>query len=128
MVEVVAALIRQNDKFLICQRPPHKARALLWEFPGGKVEPGESFRQALIRECIEELAVTLEVGDLYMQVRHKYPDIDIRLSLFEAVISNGELLPKEHHAVAWIRSGELSEYAFCPADIEIVRKLSAEVY
>lgn len=126
MIEVVAALIRQKDKFLICQRPADKARALLWEFPGGKVETGESPQQALIRECREELAVTLDVGELYMQVTHKYPDIDIRLSLFEAVVIKGVLTRKEHHALAWIKREELILYEFCPADIEIINRLLKE--
>ena len=75
MTEVVAALIWEGEKFMICQRPAHKARGLLWEFVGGKVEPGETKEQALIRECREELAVTLSVGDLFMDVVHEYPDI-----------------------------------------------------
>jgi len=71
MLEVVAALIWDKDKFLICQRPADKARALLWEFVGGKVEPGETKEQALIRECQEELAVALSVGDVFMEVVHE---------------------------------------------------------
>ena len=67
MTEVVAALIWDKDKFMISQRPVHKARGLLWEFVGGKVEPGETKEDALIRECREELAVTLSVGDVFMQ-------------------------------------------------------------
>ena len=66
MTEVVAALIWEGEKFMICQRPAHKARGLLWEFVGGKVEPGETKEQALIRECREELAVTLSVGDVFI--------------------------------------------------------------
>ena len=84
VVEVVAALIWDNDKFMICQRPANKARALLWEFVGGKVEPGETKEQALIRECQEELAITLLVGDIFMEVVHEYPDITVHLSLFDA--------------------------------------------
>ena len=69
ITEVVAALIWQGDKFMICQRPAYKARGLLWEFVGGKVEPGETKEQALIRECREELAVILSVGDVFMDIR-----------------------------------------------------------
>ena len=76
MTDVVAALIWNNDRFLACQRPENKARALLWEFVGGKVEPGESFPQALQRECAEELAINVAVGEQFMQVIHPYPDID----------------------------------------------------
>ena len=80
MTEVVAALIWDKNKFMICQRPAHKARGLLWEFVGGKVEPGETKQQALIRECREELAVTLDVGDVFMDVTHKYPDLTVHLT------------------------------------------------
>ena len=87
MTEVVAALIWQGEKFMICQRPAHKARDLLWEFVGGKVEPGETKEQALIRECQEELAVTLSVGDIFMGVIHEYPDLTVQLTLFNATIA-----------------------------------------
>ena len=87
MTEVVAALIWQGEKFMICQRPAHKARDLLWEFVGGKVEPGETKEQALIRECQEELAVTLSVGDIFMDVIHEYPDLTVQLTLFNATIA-----------------------------------------
>ena len=126
MVDVVAALIRDGKRFLICKRPAHKARALMWEFPGGKVEPGESPGEALIRECREELDVTLKVGSIYMQVIHEYPDLRIRLSLYEAVIASGELRQKEHEALAWIMPQEVSEYEFCPADVDIIERISRE--
>lgn len=126
MVDVVAALIRDGERFLICKRPAHKARALMWEFPGGKVESGESPGEALIRECREELDVTLKVGSIYMQVIHEYPDLRIRLSLYEAVIASGELRQKEHEALAWIMPQEVSEYEFCPADVDIIERISRE--
>lgn len=126
MVEVVAALIRNGESILICKRPADKARALLWEFPGGKIEQGESPEEALRRECMEELDVRLQVGGLYMQVTHEYPDITIRLSLYEAVIQGGRLRQKEHAALEWIRPGEIDRYEFCPADADIVKKIRAE--
>ena len=126
MVDVVAALIRDGERFLICKRPAHKARALMWEFPGGKVEAGESPRDALIRECMEELDVTLDVGGLYMQVTHEYPDIQIRLSLYEAVIASGQLRGKEHEALCWILPREIPDYEFCPADVEIIYRIRRE--
>lgn len=126
MVDVVAALIRDGERFLICKRPAHKARALMWEFPGGKVEAGESPRDALIRECMEELDVTLDVGELYMQVTHEYPDIQIRLSLYEAVIASGELCSKEHEALCWILPREIPDYEFCPADVDIIHRIRRE--
>ena len=102
MTEVVAALIWDCERFLICQRPQHKARGLLWEFVGGKVEPGETKKQALIRECREELAVEIDVSDVYLEVDHIYPDISIHLTLFNAFIVSGEPVLLEHNAVAWI--------------------------
>ena len=126
MVDVVAALIRDGERFLICMRPAHKARALMWEFPGGKVEAGESPRDALIRECMEELDVTLDVGELYMQVTHEYPDIQIRLSLYEAVIASGQLRGKEHEALCWILPREIPDFEFCPADVDIIHRIRRE--
>ena len=126
MVDVVAALIRDGERFLICKRPAHKARALMWEFPGGKVEAGESPRDALIRECMEELDITLDVGGMYMQVTHEYPDIQIRLSLYEAVIASGELCSKEHEALCWILPREIPDYEFCPADVDIIDRIRRE--
>ena len=127
MTEVVAALIWNNDKFMICQRPAHKARGLLWEFVGGKVEPGETKEQALIRECQEELAVTLAVGDVFMDVTHEYPDLTVHLTLFNATIAEGEPQKLEHNDIRWITPSEISNYEFCPADVEILKKI-IEVY
>ena len=127
MVEVVAALIWDGDKFMICQRPANKARALLWEFVGGKVEPGETKEQALIRECQEELAITLSVRDLYMEVIHEYPDITVRLSLFNATIAAGVPQRLEHNDIQWITVTQIPEYDFCPADIEILQELQRRV-
>ena len=123
MTEVVAALIWDAEKFMICQRPAHKARGLLWEFVGGKVEPCETKAQALIRECREELAVTLRVGDVFMDVVHEYPDLRVHLTLFNAVIAAGVPQRLEHNDIRWITVGEISQYAFCPADEAILRRL-----
>ena len=127
MTEVVAALIWEKDKFMICQRPAHKARGLLWEFVGGKVEPGETKEQALIRECQEELAVMLSVGDVFMEVTHEYPDIMVHLTLFNATIAEGEPQKIEHNDIKWITPSETSNYDFCPADEEILARI-CEVY
>ena len=123
MIEVVAALIWQGDKFMICQRPAHKARGLLWEFVGGKVEPGETKEQALIRECQEELAVTLAVGDAFMDVVHEYPDLTVHLTLFNAIIVEGEPVMLEHNDIKWIKPSEIPSYEFCPADEEILESI-----
>ena len=123
MTEVVAALMWKDNKFMICQRPAHKARGLLWEFVGGKVEPGETKEQALIRECREELAVTLSVGGVFMDVIHEYPDILVHLTLFNATIAEGNPQKLEHNDIQWITPGEIPNYEFCPADEEILQKL-----
>ena len=124
MVEVVAALIwDNNNKFMICQRPVNKARALLWEFVGGKVEPGETKEQALIRECQEELSITLSVGDVFMDVVHEYPDITVHLTLFNAMIAEGVPQLLEHNDIKWIMPSEIPLYDFCPADEEILEKI-----
>ena len=116
MLEVVAALIRDGERFLACQRPAHKARGLLWEFVGGKVEPGETGAEALTRECREELGVTLSVGEIAMDVLHEYPDLTVHLTLFNAVISEGEPQKLEHNDIRWITLQEAEKYPFCPAD------------
>ena len=126
MTEVVAALIWNGDKFMICQRPANKSRALLWEFVGGKVEPGETKEQALIRECQEELAVTLAVGDVFMDVVHEYPDITVHLTLFNATIADGEPQKLEHNDIQWITPSEIHNYDFCPADEEILAQINNE--
>ena len=126
-VPVVAALIWDGDKFMICQRPAHKARGLLWEFVGGKVEPGETKEQALIRECQEELAVTLSVGEVFMEVVHEYPDMTVQLTLFHAAIAEGIPQKLEHNDIKWITPKEIPQYEFCPADVEILNKIM-EVY
>ena len=123
ITEVVAALIWQEDRFMICQRPAHKARGLLWEFVGGKVEPGETKEQALIRECREELAVTLAVGEVFMDVVHEYPDLTVHLTLFNATIAEGIPQKLEHHDIRWITPGEIPEHEFCPADEEILARI-----
>lgn len=123
ITRVVAALIWNKNRFLICQRPAHKARGLLWEFVGGKVEPGETKEAALIRECREELAVELQVGGSFMEVDHVYPDITIRLTLFHASIAAGEPQKIEHNDIRWITPAEIPGYDFCPADTEILERI-----
>ncbi|MDI9490425.1 MAG: (deoxy)nucleoside triphosphate pyrophosphohydrolase [Clostridiaceae bacterium] len=123
--EVVAALIWQTDRFLICQRPPDKTLPLLYEFVGGKVDQGETREQALIRECREELAIDIEVDDVYMEVVHQYPEVLIKLILFNARISEGSGPPQmlEHVDIRWIKPSEITNFEFTPADVEILDKL-----
>ena len=124
ITEVVAALIWQDNKFMICQRPAHKARGLLWEFVGGKVEPEETKEQALVRECKEELNVVLSVSDVFTDVIHEYPDLTVHLTLFNATIVEGEPQKLEHNDIKWITPSEISNYAFCPADEEILKEIT----
>ena len=123
MTEVVAALIWDGRRFLIGQRPANKARGLMWEFAGGKVERGETPEQALIRECQEELAITLSVGDVFMEVIHEYPDITVHLTLFQARIAEGTPQMLEHQDMRWITPEEIGQYEFCPADTVILQQI-----
>ena len=123
ITEVVAALVREGDRFMICQRPETKARGLLWEFVGGKVEPGETKPQALIRECREELDITVEVGDVFLDVVHEYPDITIHLTLFSCTLAQGTPKLLEHRDLRWITPEEIPQFSFCPADVKILEEI-----
>lgn len=126
MTQVVAALIWDGSRFMICQRPAHKARGLLWEFVGGKVEPGETKPQALIRECWEELGITVSPHALFMELDHVYPDLTIHLSLYHCSIAAGIPQLLEHNDLRWITPSEIPQYDFCPADAEILERIQAE--
>ena len=123
MTEVVAALIWDGDRFMICQRPAHKTRGMLWEFVGGKIEPGESGRQALIRECGEELDIDVEVGDVFCELVYRYPDMTVHLTLYNDSIRKGRPRKLEHNDIRWITAREIDLYDFCPADGEILDKI-----
>ena len=123
MTEVVAALIWEGNQFMICQRPAHKARGLLWEFAGGKVEPGETKEAALIRECREELGITVSVGEIFMEVTHTYPDLTVHLTLFHTSIAEGVPQKLEHSDIRYITVDEIPQYEFCPADQVILAAL-----
>ena len=122
-IEVVAALIWDKGRFLACQRPESKARGGLWEFVGGKVEPGETKRQALIRECREELDVTIAAGEVFLELTHSYPDLTIHLTVFHASIVEGTPRLLEHQAMCWVTAKEAETMSFCPADQEIIERL-----
>ena len=126
ITEVVAALIWDKDQFMICQRPPHKARGMLWEFPGGKVELGETKEQALVRECREEMGVTISPDALFATVTHTYPDLTVHLSVYTAHIAEGIPQRLEHHDIRFIIKEQIQDYDFCPADEEILQKIIAE--
>ena len=125
ITEVVAALIWDKDRFLICQRPAHKARGLLWEFVGGKIERGETAEEALIRECREELAIEVKPCDVFMEVVHEYPDITVHLTLFNTLLVAGSVCLLEHNDSRWITRDEIDSYEFCPADTEILSAIKA---
>lgn len=118
MTEVVAALIWDKDKFMICQRSAPKARGLLCEFVGGKVEPGET----------KEHAIMLSVGDVFTDVVHEYPDINVHLTLFNAVITEGVPQKLEHNDIQWITPEEIPNYDFCPADKGILKKIESTYF
>ena len=124
MIEVVAALVKRDGRFMICQRPENKSRALLWEFPGGKVEAWETKEAALARECREELAIELEVGKMFADSTFVYPDISVHLTLFEAEIVRGEPKLLEHRDIRWITPEEAHLFEFSPADVPFVEKLT----
>lgn len=126
MVQVVAALIREDNGFMIFQRPVTKTRAYQWEFVGGKVEKGETLEEALIRECREEIGVTVKVGEVFTEVDHEYPDISIHLTLFNAEIVDGVPQKLEHNDIRCITPDEIPQYRFCPADDEILKKIKEE--
>ena len=123
MTEVVAALIWKESRFLICQRPAHKTRGLLWEFVGGKVEPGETPQQALKREIMEELNTEIEVGELIDTIEYDYPTFHLSMDCFWAKVSVGELELKEAEAAKWLTKDELDSVAWLPADITLIGKI-----
>lgn len=125
MTDVVAALIWDNGRFLACQRPAHKARPLLWEFVGGKVEAGELPEEALIRECREELDIIIAPGDIFMEVIHEYPDMTVRLILYHATIIGGTMRLLEHNDARWLTPAEIPQYYFCPADKDILERIQS---
>ena len=123
MVQVVTALIWENNKFMICQRPAHTGNGLLWEFVGGKVEAGETLQEALIRECKEELNVTVSVGDIFAEADHVYPDIAVHITFFNAKIVEGTPEKLEHNDIRWISPKEIPNYDFCAADVDMLKKI-----
>lgn len=128
MTEVAAALIwnEGRNKFLICRRPKHKKRGLLWEFVGGKVEPGESGEQALQRECREELLIDVAVKQLFASVVHQYPDITVRLSVYHAEILSdpNEIKLLEHCEIKWIAPDEIHFIRSVPRMMKFFEKFS----
>jgi len=127
-VRVVAALLRRGDEVLVQQRGPGGARGLLWEFPGGKVEPGESEPAALARECKEEMDVSVEVGARLAEVHHAYPDLEVELVLFAARLVEGEPRALHAHELRWVRVTGLAALPFCEADGPFIQALERGEY
>lgn len=127
MVEVVAALVRDGEKYLICRRPEGKMCAGRWEFAGGKVEPGETGPEALAREWREELGVELAVGAVLAEVEHAYPELTVHLTLYAATLASGAPQRLEHSAMKWISRTEFGDYDFCPADARLLRQLRGRI-
>jgi 8-oxo-dGTP diphosphatase len=126
MLQVSAAIIRRSGKYLICQRGPGGDLPLLWEFPGGKREKGESPEECLVRECREELGVGIRITGLFATAEYEYPHRRVVLTFFNAEIASGEPQLRVHHDIRWVSAPELKRYAFCPADADIVGRLANE--
>ncbi len=127
MIRVSAAIIKNSDnEILICQRGPGGSCQFLWEFPGGKIEPGESPEECLVRECREELEIDIEVQDLFAQTTHSYPERDIEFMFFSASLKKGVPTPSVHKNIKWVLQDMLKQYEFCPADVSVVEKLAKD--
>lgn len=119
MIEVTAAIIKNNDKILICQRPKGKKMADMWEFPGGKTEVGETAEQCIIRECNEELDITISIDNVFADITKE----DLHITFFICRIVEGTIKLKEHQDSRWVTKEELSDYTFCPADTKVIEML-----
>jgi 8-oxo-dGTP diphosphatase len=125
IIEVSAGLIFRNGKLLIAQRHPDAHLGGLWEFPGGKREPRETFEQCLQRELREELGVEIIVGELFESVTHSYPERAVLLKFFLCQLAGGEPQPLDCAAVKWVTQPELSAHEFPAADAGLLHKLQA---
>lgn len=122
-IQVTAAIFCKNDEYLICQRAHDDALPLLWEFPGGKVEEGETLEQCIVRECKEELAVDIQVLGEFGRTSYPHAGNELIFTFFTAEIVGGELSVNVHEQIKWVPIAELKDYSFCPADIEIVERI-----
>ena len=123
MLHVTAGIVRENNRILICQRNAQGDLPLLWEFPGGKLEEGETLEECLVRECREELEVDIRITGKYAETEYEYPNQRIAFTFFDAEIIDGEICAKVHNDIKWVQIEELKDHSFCPADIEIVEAL-----
>jgi 8-oxo-dGTP diphosphatase len=123
LYRVTAALIPSNGRIFIAQRPPNKKFGLHWEFPGGKVQPGETLQACLLREIQEELNWEIQVGELFRHVQHEHDDLVIDLYAFWSRIISGHLELREHVACNWVRIPELRQFEFTKADRQLIASL-----
>lgn len=121
---MTAALIPREGRLFLAQRPANKRFGLLWEFPGGKVEPGESLEASLVREIQEELSWSIQVGALFASIRHQEPGLAIELHAFWCAITSGELTLREHTTYAWVDPKALDRYALTAADRTLATSLA----
>ena len=124
-INVVAAIIRKDAQILITQRRNHVHLANLWEFPGGKVEAGESLQGALEREIREELGIKIRVNDEFFTVDHDYPTKSVRLHFFNCTVLEGEAEPVDVADLRWVSAKDFGNYSFPPADAELIAKLQS---
>lgn len=122
-IQVTAAIFHTNDKVLICQRAHDDALPLLWEFPGGKVEEGETLEQCIIRECKEELSVDIQVLEEFGKTSYPHAGNELVFFFFTVEAVGGEFTVNVHEQIKWVSITELIDYVFCPADVEIVEKI-----
>ena len=124
-IQVTAAIFHRNDQYLICQRAHDDALPLLWEFPGGKMEDGETLEECIIRECKEELAVDIRVIGEFGRTSYPHAGNELIFTFYCAEIVGGVISVNVHEQVKWVSAAELGDYEFCPADVEIVEKIAA---
>ena len=128
MIIVSAGIVIHQGKILLAQRKPGVSHGLKWEFPGGKIEPGETPEQAVLRECREELDVDLCVKGEFMRVLHSYPDIEIQLTVFRTEIIGSDPRCIEHKEIRFVYPSELADFELCPADITVAEKIISEAH
>jgi 8-oxo-dGTP diphosphatase len=122
-IRVVGAMIERDGKYLITQRPPTATLPLLWEFPGGRVEPGETDEEALARELREEMAISVHVGDRVIHVEHAYENYDIDFCVYRCALEPGHIQHLRVNDHRWVRPHELDDYEFPAADEKTIAKL-----
>lgn len=122
-LQVTAAIIKQENNYLICQRAEDDECPMLWEFPGGKLEKGETLEQCIIREMAEELDLAVEIQEVFAKTVYHFNQKEIPFTFFSCIIIGGTMTLNVHHDAKWVTAETLKEYRFMPADIEIVKKI-----